>query len=127
MGVQTAGVSAVYLDDQMSGWTITNNRFLNCQTGVVIGGGAIRRICARKVQCRSSGQTHEMKTQQICLRRVWAGRRNNVSSNYYERCDTAQHLDNRGMMGQVGSTNCTDVCKPLSPGCGCNTGTCNEH
>jgi len=32
-------VQAVYLDDQMSGWSIEGNTFINCQTGVVIGGG----------------------------------------------------------------------------------------
>jgi hypothetical protein len=53
---------------------------------------------------------------------VGGGRRNNVSDNYYEHCDTAQHLDNRGMAGQAGNTNCTSVCEPLSPGCQCNTG-----
>jgi len=87
-GVQTAGVQAIYLDDQMSGWNMTNNRFINCQIGSFIGGG----------------------------------RRNTVKGNYYENCDTAQHLDNRGMTGQTGNTNCTDVCEPLSLGCTCNTG-----
>ena len=38
-GVQTAGVSAIYLDDEMSGWNLTNNTFVNCQTATVIGGG----------------------------------------------------------------------------------------
>jgi parallel beta-helix repeat protein len=89
-GVQTAGVTAIYLDDDMSGWNITNNTFVNCQTGVVIGGG----------------------------------RRNTVAGNHFERCDLAQHLDNRGMGGQPPNAvpNCTVVCEPLSSGCTCNTG-----
>ena len=88
--MQTAGVTAVYLDDDMSGWTITNNTFINCQTGVVIGGG----------------------------------RRNTVKGNYFERCDVAQHIDNRGMDGAPPASvpNCTEVCKPLSGGCNCNAG-----
>jgi len=87
-GTQKAGVNAIYLDDQMSGWTITNNTFFNCQIGSFIGGG----------------------------------RRNTVTDNYYEQCDVAQHLDNRGMTGQAGSTNCSTMCEPLSSGCNCNTG-----
>ena len=86
-GVQSAGVQAIYLDDQMSGWSITNNTFLNCQIGSFIGGG----------------------------------RRNVITGNYYEKCDTAQHFDNRGMNWQLKSDNCTEVCEPLS-GCDCNTG-----
>ena len=38
------------------------------------------------------------------------------------RCDTAQHLDNRGMGWQKGSTHCDAVCAPLAAGCQCNTG-----
>jgi hypothetical protein len=53
---------------------------------------------------------------------IGGGRRNTVTGNYYEHCDTAQHLDNRGMGGQQGVTNCTAVCEPLSSGCSCNTG-----
>jgi hypothetical protein len=30
---------AIYLDDQMSGWTIVNNTFIDCQKGVFVGGG----------------------------------------------------------------------------------------
>eukprot|EP00935_MAST-01C_sp_MAST-1C-sp1_P002107 g2107.t1 len=87
-GVQSASVQAIYLDDQMSGWNISNCTFSNCQVGSFIGGG----------------------------------RRNIVTGNYYEHCDTAQHLDNRGMGWQKGDTQCTDVCAPLSPGCTCDTG-----
>jgi hypothetical protein len=72
----------------MSGWSITNNTFLNCQIGSFIGGG----------------------------------RRNTVTGNYYEHCDTAQHLDNRGMNWEKSATDCTTVCEPLGAGCGCNTG-----
>ena len=32
-------VQAVYLDDQLSGTIVTGNRFENCMTGVVLGGG----------------------------------------------------------------------------------------
>lgn len=38
-GVQGPSVQAIYLDDQMSGWSISNNTFYNCQTGSFIGGG----------------------------------------------------------------------------------------
>jgi hypothetical protein len=53
---------------------------------------------------------------------IGGGRRNTVTDNYYEQCDVAQHLDNRGMTGQAGSTNCSTMCEPLSSGCNCNTG-----
>eukprot|EP00730_Choanoeca_flexa_P000772 TRINITY_DN10329_c0_g1_i3.p1 TRINITY_DN10329_c0_g1~~TRINITY_DN10329_c0_g1_i3.p1 ORF type:complete len:562 (+),score=121.97 TRINITY_DN10329_c0_g1_i3:178-1863(+) len=32
-------VQAVYLDDEMSGWIVTNNTFIDCQKGVFVGGG----------------------------------------------------------------------------------------
>jgi len=32
-------IQGVYLDDQSSGWVVSNNTFINCQTGVVVGGG----------------------------------------------------------------------------------------
>jgi hypothetical protein len=32
-------VQGIYLDDQMSGWLVENNRFINCTTGMFIGGG----------------------------------------------------------------------------------------
>lgn len=32
-------VQAVYLDDQMSGWVVANNTFVDCQTGILLGGG----------------------------------------------------------------------------------------
>merc|ERR1711994_372178 len=85
-GVQSASVQAIYLDDQMSGWNIINNSFIDCQVGSFIGGG----------------------------------RRNKVINNYYEHCDTAQHIDNRGMNWQKSSCDCSEVCKPLT--CGCDPG-----
>lgn len=33
------GVNAVYLDDQMSGWLVSNNTFENCDVAFVLGGG----------------------------------------------------------------------------------------
>jgi hypothetical protein len=72
----------------MSGWTIEDNRFVDCQTGSFIGGG----------------------------------RDNVVRRNYYESCDTAQHLDDRGLGWQKGDCDCDAVCKPLSGGCSCDTG-----
>ena len=86
-GVQSASVQAIYLDDQMSYWTITNNTFENCQVGSFIGGG----------------------------------RGNVVQHNSYVRCDTAQHLDDRGLNWQHGSCDCASACEPLS-GCQCDTG-----
>ena len=32
-------VQAIYLDDQLSGWTVVNNTFIDCQKGVFVGGG----------------------------------------------------------------------------------------
>ena len=32
-------VQAIYLDDQMSGWTIENNTVINAQMGIMVGGG----------------------------------------------------------------------------------------
>eukprot|EP00039_Didymoeca_costata_P020978 m.343007 g.343007 ORF g.343007 m.343007 type:complete len:652 (-) comp22208_c0_seq1:127-2082(-) len=43
-GVQGATVQALYLDDQMSGWTIYNNTFTNCQRGILLGGGRVNQI-----------------------------------------------------------------------------------
>ena len=80
-------MQAIYLDDQMSGWSITSNAFVNCQIGSFVGGG----------------------------------RRNVVTGNYYEKCDTAQHLDNRGMNWEKSSAMCTaPACEPLVTGCQCN-------
>ena len=87
-GVQSASVQGVYLDDQMSGWTIEDNRFINNQVGSFIGGG----------------------------------RDTVVQRNYYESCDTAQHIDDRGLGWQKTTCDCTLICEPLSPGCSCNTG-----
>ena len=82
-------VQAIYLDDQMSGWTIANNSFLDCQIGTWVGGG----------------------------------RRNVITNNYYRECGTAVHMDNRGTRGGAKRADqCDDVCKPLTPGCDCNTG-----
>lgn len=38
-GVQSASVQAVYLDDQQSGWTVTQNHFVDCHVCSFIGGG----------------------------------------------------------------------------------------
>ena len=38
-GVQGPSVQALYLDDQMSGWEVAENRFINCMAGSFIGGG----------------------------------------------------------------------------------------
>jgi len=58
-----ASVQAIYLDDQNSGWTIEDNSFVDCQTGMFVGGG----------------------------------RDNVVRHNSFAHCDTAVHVDNRGM------------------------------
>lgn len=39
MGVQVASSQAVYLDDQMSDWLITDNTFIDCEVGTFTGGG----------------------------------------------------------------------------------------
>eukprot|EP00051_Salpingoeca_urceolata_P032787 m.17437 g.17437 ORF g.17437 m.17437 type:complete len:750 (-) comp5452_c0_seq2:173-2422(-) len=39
LGVQGPSLQAIYLDDQMSGWEIYNNTFINCMTGTFSGGG----------------------------------------------------------------------------------------
>ena len=86
-GVQSASVQAIYLDDQMSGWEISNNTFTNCQVGSFIGGG----------------------------------RRTIVRENRYEHCDTAQHVDNRGMGWEKSATQCTSCVGPPT-NCTCNPG-----
>lgn len=86
-GVQAAGVQAIYLDDQMSGWSMTQNLFRNCQIGSFIGGG----------------------------------RRNIVMHNTYEKCDVAQHIDNRGQNWEKTATSCTECTGPPFT-CGCNPG-----
>jgi hypothetical protein len=43
-GVQGPSVQALYLDDQMSGWEITENKFINCMAGSFIGGGRDNHI-----------------------------------------------------------------------------------
>ena len=79
-GVQGPSVQALYLDDQMSGWEVGHNRFINCMAGSFIGGG----------------------------------RDNHIHSNYYEKCDLAQHFDNRGMSSEQNLCNCTNgsTCDP---------------
>ena len=39
LGVQVASNQAVYLDDQMSAWSVENNTFIDCQVGILNGGG----------------------------------------------------------------------------------------
>ena len=39
LGVQVASNQAVYLDDQMSGWVVENNSFIDCQIAMFVGGG----------------------------------------------------------------------------------------
>ena len=56
-------VSCLLCCEQMSGFEIYNNTFIDCQKGTFVGGG----------------------------------RRNLVYNNYYEDCDDAVHLDNRGL------------------------------
>eukprot|EP00040_Diaphanoeca_grandis_P010137 m.51911 g.51911 ORF g.51911 m.51911 type:complete len:787 (-) comp21518_c0_seq1:23-2383(-) len=85
-GVQTASVQAIYLDDQMSGWTIENNSFIDCQVGSFVGGG----------------------------------RRNIIVGNYYEGCDVAQHIDNRGQNWENSAAKCSEVGIPFN--CTCNPG-----
>jgi hypothetical protein len=43
-GVQGITLQAIYLDDQLSGWHIYNNTFVNCQTGTFIGGGSFNIV-----------------------------------------------------------------------------------
>ena len=44
LGVQDASSQAVYLDDQMSGWLVTNNTITDSEVGVLVGGGRRNRI-----------------------------------------------------------------------------------
>ena len=39
LGVQIASNQAIYFDDQMSDWLVTNNTFVECQVGTFTGGG----------------------------------------------------------------------------------------
>jgi len=51
-GVQQASVQALYLDDQMSAWSVTDNHFTDCHVCSFIGGGR-RNVVAnnRFVRC----------------------------------------------------------------------------
>ncbi len=60
-------MQAIYLDDQMSGASVYNNTFFDCQTGAFVGGG----------------------------------RYNLVKFNTFEQCDTAIHVDDRGLNWQA--------------------------
>eukprot|EP01052_Picozoa_sp_SAG31_P006617 SAG31_NODE_306_length_17979_cov_7.825447_4_plen_232_part_00 len=70
------GLSAqgVYLDDMVSGYEVTQNRFINCSVGSFVGGG----------------------------------RDNHIHDNYYESCDIAQHVDDRGMNWDHAACQCTN-------------------
>lgn len=57
-GVQGITVQAVYLDDQMSGWTVWNNTFLNCTTGVLLGGGRLNSFTENYFQNCDNGAVH---------------------------------------------------------------------
>ena len=53
---------AVYLDDMMSGWTVDNNTFTDCQIGVYISGGRDNTLkrnyfenCDLAVHCNARG------------------------------------------------------------------------
>merc|ERR1712228_42664 len=46
-----APIQAIYLDDQMSGWSVYNNTFINCQGGMLIGGG--RRNTLKNNYCEN--------------------------------------------------------------------------
>ena len=51
-GVQQASVQAVYLDDQQSGWTVTDNTFTDCTVCSFIGGGRRNIITGNRfVRC----------------------------------------------------------------------------
>ena len=52
LGVQVASNQAVYLDDQMSAWSVENNTFIDCQIGVFNGGG--RRNLFRNNLCAAA-------------------------------------------------------------------------
>lgn len=83
-GVQSVQVQAVYLDDQMSGWEVYNNSFIDCNVGTFSGGGRL----------------------------------NLFHSNYYEKCDTAHHFDNRGQNWQKGSCDCShEAAAPFETSC----------
>ena len=43
-GVQPGNVHAVYLDDQVSGWAVTDNVFVDVHVGVLLGGGRDVRV-----------------------------------------------------------------------------------
>ena len=45
-----------------------------------------------------------------------------MRNNRYEYCDTAQHVDNRGLNWERAACSCSDLCNPGDGNCGCNTG-----
>mmetsp|Transcript_21371 Transcript_21371/g.40165 ORF Transcript_21371/g.40165 Transcript_21371/m.40165 type:complete len:684 (+) Transcript_21371:212-2263(+) len=61
MGVQIASSQAVYLDDQMSDWLITDNTFVDCEVGTFTGGGR-RNIIANNTYI-NVGTVHYLNNQ----------------------------------------------------------------
>ena len=61
LGVQVASNQAVYLDDQMSGWVVENNTFVDCQIGLFVGGG--RRNLLRGNRCTRCGTVFYLNNQ----------------------------------------------------------------
>ena len=59
-GVQGASVQALYLDDEMSGWEVYENKFINCQAGTFIGGG--RDNSFHDNYCESNQASHRNRT-----------------------------------------------------------------
>ena len=108
-GVQTASVQAIYLDDQMSGWEIADNLFINCQ------------VCDKR-QLRHLSIPDTTLTPVQIGSFIGGGRDNIVRGNRYEHCDTAQHIDNRGLNWEKAACDCASspACDPGGGNCGCN-------
>ena len=69
LGVQIASNQAVYLDDQMSGWRVEDNRFVDCHVGALVGGGRRNTIadntfvrCGTVLYINDQGRTWDAGT-----------------------------------------------------------------
>ena len=89
----------------MSGWEVAGNRFINCMAGSFIG---VSRHDIAGIWVAFFSRCRRYRCGQ-------GGRDNHVHNNYYERCDLAQHFDNRGMGWEQSLCNCTSgsTCDPF--------------
>ena len=89
------------LDDQMSGYTVTNNTFEDCQVGVFIGAsrgfGVPQYSYAGQLPRCVLPSCPGLKSSRVgLLVQTGGGRSNKVLHNTMRNCDSAIHFDDRG-------------------------------